>query len=168
MIPTTDDALKQFAQTVLDAHKPYGLKPSFENLTFWHDRLQDLTLEQVQTALDDHVAECPDNLPSPDAIRERIKGDERDPVEALRDEVAELRAVVAELRQQLGIVREVAPVAPVLRRKQKRKPVAMPAQLSLLPELEKQEERAAFYDLVPGTPFGRSASAPTKKRGFAD
>ena len=29
-------------------------------------------------------------------------------------------------------------------------------------------ERTAFYDLVPGTQFGRSAAAPTKKRGFGD
>jgi len=78
----TNEALAQFAKTVFEATKPYGLKPSVENLTVWYERLKDLPLGSVVAALDCHVAECPKVLPSPDAIRERIVGNEHDPVES--------------------------------------------------------------------------------------
>lgn len=143
MIHPTPDVMQQFAEAVLYAHAPYGLVPSVENLMVWHERLKDLTLEQVRIALSDHLDEGPRKLPTPDGIRERIVGDERDPVEALRDEVVELRAVVAELQRQMGVAAEVAPVARVPRQKQKLKTVAAPAQLSLLPELENAPQPAA-------------------------
>jgi hypothetical protein len=126
----------KFAKAVLYAHVPYGLKPSAQNLMVWYDRLQDLTIEQVEAALESHVAEWPGVLPSPDAIRERVKGDERDPVEALHDEVANLRAVVADLQRRMGVAAEVSQFKPVLRKTQKRKPVAAPVQLALSFEFE--------------------------------
>jgi len=105
-------------------------------LKTWHDRLHDLPLGRVQTALDRHVADQPGKLPTPDGIRTTIVGDERDPTERLFDMVAEQAARIAELERRMGVAAEAAPVKPIRRKAQKRKLVAMPAQLALSFEFE--------------------------------